>query len=653
MPLSIFKRLLICFCFALLTALPAQAEEQKNGTLPPALETALSTLLADAPQGKADPDAATVNAVLDFVATNKQAANKVRPEARPQGSGAYLKETLNVPLRKLVEYMLDPSIPGEAIYPSAVRRNAWMPGSPILKDNAALTDAAYPPAAPIVTRGVEYEETTPDTSSGCYYSYKLNRLFVLADYKGRTALISVSVMPGQSSVGLRGAIVGNDKDWTYVYTPEKGTNLAMLGWAETYLYGSASISVFMESAPGSGKVRRGVDPAGLGAQRPPQRPTRPAQQPPEPPPRRRTAERPAAQLQPVHRAAPRPQQRSSYHAQQPNRGSAPHPRLCCKPRLPDRRVILAGTAAGILLLAGVITLLLPSNKAVENVPVGTEQTAQAGRLVAPVPYADSDGSDNGGPSIDWGTIGPVQQAETYTYTAAPQAPDMVPEFGRVSTDWFSDAAFLGDSLTAGIAYYDINVGGALVLGYEGTSPNQIVNRTALKNTNEDDAEQVPLDILAEQQPAKLYLLIGTNALAGLGNDEGFLAYYGKLLDELQSTLPNSMIFVQSILNVRPEALDQAPGLTPERVGSMNDKIKEMCKERGFYYLNLTEAFTGEDGYLTADYAQNDGIHLTVAGYSHWVDYLCTHVPYNKNNSYQQGSTYYLSDELRQLIADLP
>ncbi|MFR3457624.1 MAG: hypothetical protein ACLTTU_04215 [Bilophila wadsworthia] len=49
------------------------------------------------------------------------------------------------------------------------------------------------------------------------------------------------------------AIVGNDKDWTYVYTPEKG-NLAMLGWAETYLYGSASISVFMESAPGSGKV---------------------------------------------------------------------------------------------------------------------------------------------------------------------------------------------------------------------------------------------------------------------------------------------------------------------------------------------------------------------------------------------------------------
>ena len=61
------------------------------------------------------------------------------------------------------------------------------------------------------------------------------------------------------------------------------------------------------NAPGSSKVRRGVDPANLGAQRP-QQPARPVQRPPEQPPRRRTAEHPAAQPQPVHRAAPRPRQ---------------------------------------------------------------------------------------------------------------------------------------------------------------------------------------------------------------------------------------------------------------------------------------------------------------------------------------------------------
>lgn len=402
------------------------------------------------------------------------------------------------------------------------------------------------------------------------------------------------------------------------------------------------------NAPGSGNVRRGVSPETLG--KPQQRPqqNRTGAQPP----RRRPAPA-AAPQQPVHREQPR------RTAQRPApTGGRPAPaNKRASPRQQVRltgQTLLMGTIAGILVLSGIITLLLPGSSAAEDTVLAADSgTAAAGRLVAPVPYANSDGSTSAGPAIDWGTIGPVQQTENYTYTAAPEETDMVPEFGRVTTDWFSDAAFLGDSLTAGIAYYDINVGGALVLGYEGTSPNQIVNRTALKNTNEDDAEQVPLDILAERQPAKLYLLIGTNALAGLGNDDGFLAYYGRLLDELQATLPNSMIFVQSILNVRPEALEQAPGLTPERVAGMNEQIKGMCKERGFYYINLTEAFTGEDGYLTADYAQNDGIHLTVAGYAHWMDYLCTHVPYNKNNPYQQGSTYYLSDELRQLIADLP
>mgnify|MGYP000648204619 CR=1 FL=1 len=50
---------------------------------------------------------------------------------------------------------------------------------------------------------------------------------MLTAYEGRTAFLSVSIMPLQSSVGLRGAIVGDDKHRTYVYAPEKGTNLAV------------------------------------------------------------------------------------------------------------------------------------------------------------------------------------------------------------------------------------------------------------------------------------------------------------------------------------------------------------------------------------------------------------------------------------------
>ena len=213
------------------------------------------------------------------------------------------------------------------------------------------------------------------------------------------------------------------------------------------------------------------------------------------------------------------------------------------------------------------------------------------------------------------------------------------------------AVFLGDSLTVGYHDYSIDVGGARILGYEGASPNSFVNRTVLKNA--DGADEIPLDLLAADPPRKLYLMVGTNTLVMTGNDEGFLNYYGRLLDELRAIMPDGMIFVQSVLPVRPEALEKAPGLSPERLASVNAALQALCKEKGCYYLDVAAAFRDESGALLAEYAQPDGIHLTVSGYTNWVSYLCTHVPYSKENPYQPGSDYYLDENLQALIADIP
>ncbi|MDD4849576.1 MAG: GDSL-type esterase/lipase family protein [Gemmiger sp.] len=319
-----------------------------------------------------------------------------------------------------------------------------------------------------------------------------------------------------------------------------------------------------------------------------------------------------------------------------------------------QRLTVLGTAVCVLGLAGVITLLLPKTNTRLNTGAATSESSSAltQSMVAPQPYAGSGQGTEAQAAKDWGTVGPVRQVDSYTLAAAPAAPGpTLPAFGKVTTGWFADAAFLGDSLTVGLAYYDINVGGALICGYEGTSPNQIVNRTTL--TNDERGEEIPLDVLAAAPPAKLYVLLGTNALVGTGNDEGFLNYYALMLDALKETLPNTTLFVQSVLPVRPEALEDAPGLTPERLATINDGIRQLCAEKGCYYLNLTEALAGEDGYLQAEIAQTDGIHLTPSGYAAWVSYLCTHLPYNKNNPYQPGSAYYLTDTIRQLLADLP
>src|SRR5699024_11135376 len=167
----------------------------------------------------------------------------------------------------------------------------------------------------------------------------------------------------------------------------------------------------------------------------------------------------------------------------------------------------------------------------------------------------------------------------------------------------------------------------------------------------DGEEEVPFDRLAEMQPAKLYVMVGTNALVGGTNDEGFLAYYGQMLDELKAILPNTQLYIQSVLPARPEALESAPGLSADHLATINAAIRELCNEKGFLYLDVASALADDAGALQSDYAQPDGIHLTVAGYNAWVSYLCAHVPYDRDNPYQAGSTYYLDDSVKSLLQD--
>ncbi len=231
----------------LLAVVPAFAA-QARGKLPAEVDNALSDMF-DALSPREAPSQSAMNVILAFVAGNGGADDRIRPADRPEGAGVLRHTTLKVPLRTVLDYLVNPDVPGEVTNPSSVRINDWQ--SPDIRRRAeAFRNTPLPSTSPVVLRDTEFEETTPDVSSGGWYSYTLNRLFVLTSYQGRAALFSVSRMPGSSSVGRKGAVVGNDADWTYVYTPVTGTNLALVGRAETYLYGSSSVSVFLETVPG-------------------------------------------------------------------------------------------------------------------------------------------------------------------------------------------------------------------------------------------------------------------------------------------------------------------------------------------------------------------------------------------------------------------
>ena len=321
---------------------------------------------------------------------------------------------------------------------------------------------------------------------------------------------------------------------------------------------------------------------------------------------------------------------------------------------PGGVIRFAGAVAGILLVSFAITAILEHGQAQpEELPTVTANgTAQ--NILAPLPMQGSAGADSatangdssatanagGGTAVTLEQFGPARQtAGAYHVKAYDSSVIRQPGCGQVDLSYFSDAAFLGDSLTVGFSDYSINLGGALICGYTGVGPDAIVNRSAVKSSVR--GQEVALDVLAAARPKKLYLLLGTNTLTTLGAADRFLAYYGQMLDLLRQALGDDcVIYVQSIPPVRPEAAAEKPGLASDVLRSVNEQLAQLAAQKGCVYLDLWEAMADGEGNLKEVLAAPDGVHFSAGnGYGAWVTYLRNHAKYASTNAWTLGSAY--------------
>ena len=316
---------------------------------------------------------------------------------------------------------------------------------------------------------------------------------------------------------------------------------------------------------------------------------------------------------------------------------------------------LAGVIAAILILSLAITAILENGQKESEAAQEAASSGMAENILAPLPMqgaansaagesgtegsADSTG-DAGAVAVTLEQFGPARQtAGAYSVKAYDSSVIRQPACGQVDLSYFSDAAFLGDSLTVGFSDYSINLGGALICGYTGVGPDAIVNRSAVKSSTR--GEEIALDVLAAAQPKKLYILLGTNTLTTLGAADRFLAYYGQMLDLLRQTLGDDcVIYVQSIPPVRPAAAEEKPGLASDVLRSVNEQLAQMAADKGCVYLDLWETFADGEGSLKEILAAPDGVHFSAGnGYGAWVTYLRNHAKYSAANAWTPGSAY--------------
>ena len=251
-----FRRIaLSVLCLTALALTPVVANAN-DGTLPPEVQKGVDALLAMRDPASPPPDAATLAAFLEYTASpvNLTGIGEKPPFPNKYGqvSGILWRSRLRgVPLATSLQYLLNPKVPMSVVYPASIRYGEWQPGADILKLSTPLWEQfGQHKDSPLILRGAELEEITPDDNSGAYYRYMLDRVTLMTEFQGRQVVIGLSWQRGQSEVGKKAVTIGDYADWDFVYSGITGTMASGLGWAETYIYASASIVILYEDAPG-------------------------------------------------------------------------------------------------------------------------------------------------------------------------------------------------------------------------------------------------------------------------------------------------------------------------------------------------------------------------------------------------------------------
>ncbi|MGL4449732.1 MAG: GDSL-type esterase/lipase family protein [Sarcina sp.] len=171
-------------------------------------------------------------------------------------------------------------------------------------------------------------------------------------------------------------------------------------------------------------------------------------------------------------------------------------------------------------------------------------------------------------------------------------------------DVFSSSVIMGDSQSEGLTVYGV-LNATSVIAKKGDS---------IISAKTNNMEQ-----LSNLSPSNIFTLYGMNdILTYQTNIDGFISDYASLIKEIQKTLPNSNIFVNSILPVEEKVIQNRP--IYNEIPKYNSALKKMCADLNVIYVDSHQILIDNPALFEVD-----GMHLKPPFYTKWLDLLNTYL----------------------------
>lgn len=190
------------------------------------------------------------------------------------------------------------------------------------------------------------------------------------------------------------------------------------------------------------------------------------------------------------------------------------------------------------------------------------------------------------------------EKEVFAVSEKAQAKKTKKDPNLSNKEYFCDGVFMGDSITEAMGFFKV------------IDSSQIV---AVKGQNVVSAKK-NVDKVMEKNPNEVFLLYGMNDLEVFDKSSDFIKEYTVLISSLKEKLPNTNIYIESILPTSSKVKNKS--LTRKRIDEFNKAIEEMCKNLGVNCINVTTTIDGRD-----DLYEPDGVHPKASYYDELLKYI--------------------------------